>query len=363
MFACGGDGAQSAGDGGTEESKDGSTDNPQQMPPDVKPGGLALRVDQARRAYNGSSWSYLEIALTLANGSGAPAASINPALFQVQTSAGLLIAATLGSVSWVEADNCDPSVSVAAGASFSCSLVFDLKDGNTPTALVYRTAQEIAGVGEDRRSAQAAFSIEPCMMCEQVCTYLDVDRANCGACGTVALLHDESGQGIDAECSHGKVACPEGETLCGEVCADLKTSSLNCGSCGRALSSGSCVEGAPQCSTSIKTAACGTDPCTSLETTDNCGACGAMCKKPVHMTESMSCGHPDGQLTSAPACLVRVLFTEVDDSLVSLTAPCSEACVKSGYLGCPASSQTCANTPQMDGNQVTSLSCDCYFSP
>ena len=278
-------------------------------------GSLVLGIHRARRA----TGALLEVNLTLANGTGGAAVPLNPLLFQVQTSAGLIYEATLSQPRWLDGDNCDAAVSLAGGASFSCNVEFDIPGGATPVSITYRTPGAVSGVGEDKRTASTPCSVEPCTQCGDVCTYLDRDPNNCGSCGEAAVSDygavcrnghvactDSSkspcpqtcagcpvtceslstewncgGCGIRVPsggiCDAGVPKCPQRTSLCNQTCVDLQTDPKNCGECGKTVPTGLvCRGGVPQCS-DPSLSICGTT-CVDLDAGNlNCGSCGVTC--------------------------------------------------------------------------------------
>ena len=102
------------------------------------------------------------------------------------------------------------------------------------------------------------------VVCGASCANLNVDNANCGACGH-ACASDES-------CTAG--ACARCASVCGGACVDLTNDAAHCGSCGRAcLATEQCTNGA-----------CGVCPgvcggvCTPIDYDHaNCGSCGNAC--------------------------------------------------------------------------------------
>jgi hypothetical protein len=62
--------------------------------------------------------------------------------------------------------------------------------------------------------------------CAGVCTMLETDAANCGACGT---------------------SCGAARTCCSGVCRNLSVDGANCGACGHACATNECVHGARDC--------------------------------------------------------------------------------------------------------------------
>jgi hypothetical protein len=74
--------------------------------------------------------------------------------------------------------------------------------------------------------------------CNGVCTNVNSDARNCGACGNVC-------GGSTPACIQGTCSgCQPWETLCGGVCAYLPQDNANCGACGNVCPQGSgCVFG------------------------------------------------------------------------------------------------------------------------
>ncbi len=69
----------------------------------------------------------------------------------------------------------------------------------------------------------------PNLVCSGVCTAVDSDPANCGACGSACI-------GGDAICLAGKCACsgPMEDYCDGTGCMDVSSDFNNCGACGNA---------------------------------------------------------------------------------------------------------------------------------
>lgn len=72
--------------------------------------------------------------------------------------------------------------------------------------------------------------------CGGVCTNLQADPNNCGACGT-------SCNGLFCSLGQCSSECAPGLTACGQACENLLTSSQNCGACGNTCASGVCSNG------------------------------------------------------------------------------------------------------------------------
>lgn len=117
-------------------------------------------------------------------------------------------------------------------------------------------------------------------LCGGTCTSLEIDAANCGACGAAC--------GAYQECDAGACACGPGAADCGGgVCADLAASPDHCGACGSACSA---TEGGARCATRDGITAC-TDACPGglaacggscvdlISDRWNCGGCGNACRR------------------------------------------------------------------------------------
>jgi hypothetical protein len=364
LVACGGDG-KAAVDGGVDDVPgdggvgDGDGDEPDEMdpPPTVKPGQLALRVDQARRARaEDGTWNNLEIAFTLANGSGSAPASLNFGLFQVKTASGLYVATYNGTTGWVDGEPCNPSISVAGSSSFSCTLTVDLEDDAVPTELYYRTANKIAGVGDDQREVTATFSVEACTECETVCTYLDRSSDHCGACNSPVTLRRDFDDQYVGHCENGKQVCEEGLTKCGEACTDL-TTVWHCGSCDVQVFEGSCTNGVPMCDPSDKPlTTCGAQTCIDTEhALSHCGGCNKDC------TIKFPDSNPSCQLVteaSGLACRLSVEFDRTNGALQDGDT-CDSMCKRRGYDGCAG----CVPDEQPVTSDDDYRSCGCYWKP
>ena len=104
--------------------------------------------------------------------------------------------------------------------------------------------------------------------CNGVCTDLDLDANNCGACGVRCSASQVCRAGICGP-------CPAKDTQCKDQCADLMNDSANCGACGHACA------GATSCKNGVCGACDGTvcgNSCVWLGSdSHNCGACGKVC--------------------------------------------------------------------------------------
>jgi hypothetical protein len=379
LLACGesssnpGDGGPSGGDGdGGVTDGDGAVEEDElEPPPEVAPGELALRVDEARNALivGYPEYSNLEVSFTLANGEGAPPASLSAALFQVKTSAGLYVNAEPGTAYWVKNTTfCDPTRSVGGGASFSCTLLFSLGSDEAPVELFYRTPNALAGAGDDKRSATASVTVDPCSLCGTDCTYLDSDQRHCGACDNAATFMDDSFSTVTGDCVNGKVACPEeGQTMCPAKttdteyqgwCSYLSSSTNNCGACGHKVVNGSCEEGAPSCYDEGRMTTCGDNYCLDInDDPRNCGGCGKSCLAVAGEESSVDCALR--QEGAAPRCELTRYFSRELGSKLELGDTCEELCKNNGFGGC--------NNCDQFSNAVEDLAdefyCGCVWMP
>jgi hypothetical protein len=300
------------------------------------PGALGLRADHVRQTRSATTYDDLEVAFTLANGTGGKPAPLVDALFQVKTADGILHTGTqYESTWWVDGTAPDGMSSLAGGYSVQLRVGFPIGSA-TPVELTYAIPGQM-GVG-DGRSVSAPLTLEPCAPCADQCTYLDRDPRNCGACGTNATV-----QG--AQCVNGVARCmdptqtvcswgcvdlaAQGLTVCNGQCVDLASDDNNCGACGNkvTLMGVTCSNGAPACSASTKTL-CGS-ACVDVKSDDaNCGACGNAC----NTSQGMHCGVYSDMRGSAPGhCAMLV---HVDSSAAGQT--CSGICASSG-LTCDSS--------------------------
>lgn len=339
------------------------------------PGQVALQVLKARQTSGGD----LQISVALANGKGGAAVMLNPVLFQVMTLDGLLtyprgamaagapggnqaesaapaptmpssdgISRTEGPLPEWLVPGADPDVmtSLAGGYNVVLRLAFPL-GGRKAASLIFNefgaAAAAVAKAGA-ARTASSAVAIEPCTVCGNTCTYLDLDPNNCGACGTALSRRASSGASV-AACVDGKPSCGSPrETLCGAPgayeCADLQTDRQNCGACGVRLGdelvfhdqnpAPSCVAGKPTCAAEGLSVCLdhGYALCADLATDPrNCGSCGTK-------LESASCR--DG----APECF----YGEMPVKVGSVTK-CLD--LKTDAQNCGAGGRECAQVPPL----------------
>jgi hypothetical protein len=95
-----------------------------------------------------------------------------------------------------------------------------------------------AGCVDSSAAEETANCSAPEVACGSVCSDLDIDPANCGACGN-ACEPDEL-------CATGECVaeCPGGEMACRGSCRDVMNETAHCGGCDRACAEGFvCAEG------------------------------------------------------------------------------------------------------------------------
>lgn len=131
--------------------------------------------------------------------------------------------------------------------------------------------------------------------CNGVCTDLDIDANNCGACGSHCRA--------DQVCRAGSCgACPPQDTQCKDQCANLLADNANCGACGNVCTgaNGTCVNGVcSACADNSKL--CG-NSCVWLDQNhDNCGACGNACGASQCCVNSVCVGSSSRKASSASA--------------------------------------------------------------
>jgi hypothetical protein len=104
--------------------------------------------------------------------------------------------------------------------------------------------------------------------CDESCTDLGRDDANCGTCGNAC--------GAGEACVAGKCACSGGEVLCGGSCTDTRYAADNCGACGNVCEGGEpCTAGV--CGCGAGRTFCGGECLDTSSDVKNCGACGFAC--------------------------------------------------------------------------------------
>ncbi|MEM9073495.1 MAG: MXAN_6577-like cysteine-rich protein [Myxococcota bacterium] len=136
-------------------------------------------------------------------------------------------------------------------------------------------------------------------LCGDECAFLDLDPANCGACGNACAAGEFC---VSGSCQS---PCGTGTTDCGGSCVDTDIDPANCGGCGTACAAGevcsagvcglSCGGGATECD----------GMCVDTDVDPaNCGGCGTACA--------------DGEVCSAGTCVLECVggATECDGMCV-----------------------------------------------
>lgn len=327
-----------ATDGGTTEpvQVDGG-----QKPHDsfeAPPGKLAIRVNKARRGKYNNEPTALELSITLANGAGSAPVPLNPVLFTVKTRGGLLFhGEPISGKSWVMEESCNVNSDLSANSSHACGIAFSLEGSAEPIEVTYSTPGTLTGT-LDQRTATQTFTVEPCHTCGSACTYLDVDSANCGTCGT-----DISSRS-DLVCKSGHAVCKDAKlTPCSQEdiglhCVDLTSDYSHCGACGEHVEIGQeCKNGKGVCPTGFTSC---NGRCVNLKNDrDNCGTCGAS------VGLNQECNNGVLVCTVGTMCGSACVFLKSDPNncgACGVRAPIDGACTD-GVPGC-ANSTLCGNT-------------------
>ncbi len=113
-------------------------------------------------------------------------------------------------------------------------------------------------------------------LCGGRCTSIQIDSANCGACGKAC--------GAFQECNAGACECGPGTAQCGAACADLSTDPDHCGACEVACGSNQvCAAqgGTSACAAACPAGqvACGRSCVDPASDRWSCGACGNRCDR------------------------------------------------------------------------------------
>lgn len=155
-------------DGGTTRA-DAST-SPDAAVLVAPPMGLALDVSATAWGRGSAVSDPLTVIVSLANGAGSAPAPLTPALFTLTTDRGLVISPS----EVLEAPSpCRAGLAVAAGASISCGLAFDVPGSNTPLRVDYVSGERRAGA-----AVEACSATRPLGLCA---TGQGCDRGTCEA--------------------------------------------------------------------------------------------------------------------------------------------------------------------------------------
>jgi hypothetical protein len=154
-----------------------------------------------------------------------------------------------------------------------------LLGGASPGCSASHTPDTLGGgAGPEQQGGCAAGQL----LCDGVCTSVETDPANCGACGVVCA----TGQ----DCIQGSCQCQSDLTLCSGACVDTQSDARNCGGCGTQCAGGQvCSMGrcSDQCDPGLEQ--CGSS-CVDLSVNvANCGQCGNACGAGQQCTDGV-CG-------------------------------------------------------------------------
>ncbi|MDX9720636.1 MAG: SUMF1/EgtB/PvdO family nonheme iron enzyme [Myxococcota bacterium] len=180
--------------------------------------------------------------------------------------------------------------------------------------------------------------------CDGVCKQVLVDPKNCGACGTVC-----SG---GKRCEQGSCVCPPGQSDCAGVCKTLAEDAEHCGACGNDCRSHAHATAKSSCQVSecryVCDAAwgdCDAQPgCeTSLDSEQNCGACGVSCSG-GKVCKGGKCQCPPGQSDCNGVC---VDLQSAQENCGACGKVCSggKLCQK-GRCECPSGQSDCGGVCQ-----------------
>ncbi|TNE46029.1 MAG: hypothetical protein EP343_25005 [Deltaproteobacteria bacterium] len=189
--------------------------------------------------------------------------------------------------------------------------------------------------------------------CGLLCTDLQLDKANCGGCGTACKTGEVCAAGLckplseaipcspacptGQTCVGGTCVCPQGESMCGGTCATLLSSSQHCGACNNACAgNATCQQG--KCSCSGGQSYCN-GQCVDTKTSDqHCGACGNACNAGF-FCDVGTCMCLGGQSDCNGTCV------DVNTSAAHCGA-CGNACLRTqscnqGKCQCPTGETAC----------------------
>lgn len=160
-------------------------------------GQVSLGASDAREVASGAQETNYEVTVSITNGLD-DAISIAPGLFRMR--AGGLEYLAAGS----PVGPCPSDVLLAAGASVSCGLQFNIPSASAPNAVVMTTP--IGNIEAPTRPVA-------CTKCGGLCTDLMTSQKNCGVCNRAAPTF--------GSCVDGVPTCPQEQFTCNNMCTRL----------------------------------------------------------------------------------------------------------------------------------------------
>jgi hypothetical protein len=236
--------------------------------------------------------------------------------------------------------------------------------GDPPQVTVQEAGTQDAGTQD-----AGGGCVAPSKLCGAVCTNLQTDNANCGACGNAC------GPGLACAGGACGIQCPSGESSCADAsaaCVNLRADPSNCGACGNACgpgllcSAGTCAlectpgliacsetvaydggvgsidAGVPDCDGAILNLSCAQASCVATDASppvidagptlcvnpllddNNCGGCGVACSAAQHCLDGScvdpsSCINDGGTCTYATSCTSLVsAHPELPDAVYTI---------------------------------------------
>ena len=173
--------------------------------------------------------------------------------------------------------------------------------------------------------------------CQNRCTDLATDAANCGTCGTACPT--------GASCTDGTCACGGDRVACGNSCVSLHDDPGNCGRCDTTCPAEAlCIDG--RCSCPSGQEACA-DECADLDSDDrHCGDCDNPCDDDQScvdgacLTEECVIGCGDGRLCCLGRC-ASVTFNRFNCGGCGIACRAAESCCSGTCVNLDRSTENC----------------------